>query len=102
MSHEILHSLFSTYTEVHAAQLGVLLGLLVGIAYREHALPAYVLLFTGVVLAFGNAPVIGYGDITRKPWYFLSGVYAASVVAMLSIHFLTQYRQDATPASSHR
>lgn len=91
MSHEIIHSLFSTYTEVHAAQLGLLLGLFVGLAYRDHSRLAYLLLFSGVVLAFGNATAIGYSDIAKKPWYFLGAAYIASVAAMLGVHLLDTY-----------
>lgn len=102
MTHEIIHSLFNAYTEIHAAQLGVLLGLLVGLSYRDHAPLAHGLLFTGVVLAFGNATAIGFGDIAQKPWYFLGGVYVASVVAMLATHVLQYYRQRrSSSVSSH-
>lgn len=98
MSHEIIHSLFNTYTEVHAAQLGVLLGLFVGLSYRDQSRLAYLLLFSGVVLAFGNATVIGFGDIAKKPWYFLGAAYLASVASMLGVYFIDTYLRQSVPS----
>jgi len=80
---EIIPQLFNSYVELHTAQLGVLAGLFVGLLYREHPLAAYALLFCTVVFAFGNGTHIGYSAIDRKPWYFLSAVYASTVANLL-------------------
>ena len=80
---EILPTLFSNYVEIHTAQLGLLVGLFVGLIYREHPYAAYGLLFCSVAFAFGNGTHIGYSAIDRKPWYFLSAVYFSTVGNLL-------------------
>ncbi|QLH81336.1 hypothetical protein [Halosimplex pelagicum] len=91
---EILPQLFSSYVEIHTLQLGALLGLFVGLVYRDYPVLAYALLFLGVLSAFGNASHIGYlpnsgipTEIERKPWYFLSALYATTVVNILCIRY---------------
>ncbi|WEL16708.1 MULTISPECIES: hypothetical protein [unclassified Halorhabdus] len=79
---EILGEIFSSYMDIHTFQLGVLLGLLVVFAYRDDKRIAYGLLFFGVYFAFGNAAHIGWGGISRKPWYFLTGVYMTTVLGL--------------------
>jgi len=94
MSPEIIPQLFNSYVEIHTVQLGVLLGLFVGILYRERPTLAYLLLFLGVLSALGNASHIGfmrYSDIATeieaKPWYFLSALYATTVVNLLAAEY---------------
>jgi len=90
MSPEILPTLFSMYREIHSAQLGVLLGLFVGLLYRDRPTLAYALLFLGVLSAFGNASRIGFQpapEIETKPWYFLSGLYVSTVANLLLVKY---------------
>ncbi len=91
---EILPQLFNSYVEIHTLQLGLLLGLFVGLVYRDYPLLAYALLFLGVLSAFGNASHIGFlpnsgipTEIERKPWYFLSALYFTTVVNILGIRY---------------
>lgn len=80
----VLPELFSNYLELHAAQLGALLGLFVGLLYRDYPRVAYALLFLGVLSAFGNAPDIGYAnEINVKPWYFLTALYFTTIGHLL-------------------
>jgi len=90
---EILAEIFSSYLDIHTFQLGVLLGLLVVVAYRDNKGVAYALLFVGVFLAFGNAAHIGWGGISLKPWYFLTGVYVTTVIG-IGLHSLVDSIQD--------
>ncbi|WP_436926748.1 hypothetical protein [Halosimplex amylolyticum] len=92
MSPEVLPQLFNSYVELHTAQLGVLLGLFVGLLYRERPVLAYLLLFFGVLSALGNASHIGFmrysdvaTEIEAKPWYFLSALYATTVLNLLAV-----------------
>jgi phosphotransferase system glucose/maltose/N-acetylglucosamine-specific IIC component len=90
MSPEILPQLFNMYREIHSAQLGVLLGLFVGLLYRDRPALAYALLFLGVLSAFGNASRIGFQpapEIETKPWYFLSGLYVSTVANLLLVKY---------------
>jgi len=94
MSPAILPQLFNSYVELHTAQLGVLLGLFVGLLYRDYPLLAYALLFLGVLSAFGNASHIGFlpnsdipTEIEAKPWYFLSALYFTTIANILSIRY---------------
>lgn len=87
MSPEILPQLFNSYVELHTTQLGLLVGLFVGLLYRDHPLAAYALLFTSVLFAFGNGTHIGYAAIDRKPWYFLSALYVSSVGNLLLLKY---------------
>jgi hypothetical protein len=87
---EYVATLFSSYVEIHAAQLGALLGLFVGLIYRERPTLAYALLTVGVLSAFGYVSGFGfvlYGDVARiiqlKPWYFLSALYGTTVANFL-------------------
>jgi len=91
---EILPTVFSNYVELHTAQLGVLLGLFVGILYRDRPMLAYALLFLGVLSAFGNASHIGFmrysdvaTEIEAKPWYFLSALYLSTVGNLLLLKY---------------
>jgi hypothetical protein len=91
---EILPTIFSNYVELHTAQLGVLLGLFVGLLYRDRPILAYALLFLGVLSAFGNASHIGFmrysdvaTEIEAKPWYFLSALYASTVTNLLLVKY---------------
>jgi hypothetical protein len=93
---EILPTVFSNYVELHTAQLGVLLGLFVGILYRDRPTLAYALLFFGVLSAFGNASHIGFmrysgvaTEIEAKPWYFLSALYFSTVTNLLLLKYGT-------------
>lgn len=81
----IIPQLFNSYVELHTAQLGLLVGLFVGLLYREHPYAAYGLLFFSVVFAFGNGTHIGYSAIDRKPWYFLSAAYVSTVANLLAL-----------------
>jgi len=86
MSPAIIPELFNSYIELHTAQLGVLVGLFVGLLYRDNPYLAYALLFMAVLSALGNAPDIGYaGGIAVKPWYFLSALYASTAANILLI-----------------
>lgn len=87
MSPEILPQLFNTYVEIHTAQLGVLVGLFVGLCYREFPRVAYALLFFAVLSALGNGATIGFEAIDRKPWYFLSALYVSTVVNLLAVTY---------------
>jgi len=94
MSPAILPQLFNSYVELHTAQLGVLLGLFVGILYWDRPTLAYLLLFLGVLSALGNASHIGFmrysdvaTEIEAKPWYFLSALYATTVVNLLAAEY---------------
>jgi hypothetical protein len=91
---EIVSQLFNSYVELHTAQLGVLLGLFVGILYRDRPRLAYALLFLGVLSAFGNASHIGFmrysdvaTEIEAKPWYFLSALYFTTVGNLLLLKY---------------
>mgnify|MGYP000253416440 CR=1 FL=1 len=91
---EILPTVFSNYVELHTAQLGVLLGLFVGLLYRDRPMLAYALLFLGVLSAFGNASHIGFmrysdvaTEIEAKPWYFLSALYVSTVGNLLLVKY---------------
>jgi len=84
MTPPILPQLFNSYVEIHTAQLGILLGLFFGILHRKYPRAAYGLLFCGVAFAFGNGTPIGYSAIDRKPWYFLTALYASTVVNLLA------------------
>ena len=93
---EVLPTLFSNYVELHTAQLGVLLGLFVGLLYGDRPELAYALLFLGVLSAFGNASHIGFvpgsdaaTEIEAKPWYFLSAVYLSTVGNLLLVKYGT-------------
>ena len=93
---EIIPQLFNNYVELHTAQLGVLLGLFVGLLYRDRPTLAYVLLFLGVLSAFGNASHIGFmpnsgvaTEIEAKPWYFLSALYLSTVGNLLLLKYGT-------------
>lgn len=95
MSPAILPQLFNSYVELHTAQLGVLLGLFVGLLYRDRPTLAYLLLFLGVLSALGNASHIGFmrysdvaTEIEAKPWYFLSALYITTVVNILGIRYV--------------
>jgi len=87
VSPEILPQLFNTYVEIHTAQLGVLVGLFVGLLYREFPRAAYALLFVAVLSALGNGATIGFEAIDRKPWYFLSALYASTVANLLLVTY---------------
>lgn len=97
MSPAILPELFNSYVELHTAQLGALLGLFVGLLYRDRPALAYALLFLGVLSAFGNASHIGFKrefavatEIEAKPWYFLTALYFTTVGNIL-------FRKHALP-----
>ncbi|WP_121820793.1 hypothetical protein [Halostella salina] len=90
----VLQSLFDSYIEIHTAQLGVLLGLFVGVIYRERPTLAYAVLTVGVLSAFGYVPTIGFvlydhvaAVITVKPWYFLSALYVSTVANLLAVDY---------------
>lgn len=83
----ILPQLFNMYVELHAAQLGVLVGLFVGLFYREDPRIAYALLFLCVLSALGNGSRIGFEALDRKPWYFLTALYASAVANLLFVKY---------------
>jgi hypothetical protein len=88
MSPAIIPELFNSYVELHTAQLGVLVGLFVGLLYRDKPYLAYALLFMAVLPALGKAPDIGYaGGIAVKPWYFLSALYISTAVNILLVMY---------------
>lgn len=87
MAPEILPQLFNTYVEIHTTQLGVLVGLFVGLLYREFPRAAYALLALAVVSALGNGATIGFEAIDRKPWYFLSALYVSTVANLLAVTY---------------
>lgn len=87
MAPEILPQLFNTYVEIHTAQLGVLVGLFVGLLYREYPRAAYALLAVAVVSALGNGATIGFEAIDRKPWYFLTALYVSTVANLLAVTY---------------
>jgi hypothetical protein len=83
----IIPQLFNSYVEIHTAQLGVLVGLFVGLFYREDPRVAYLLLFLSVVSALGNGSQIGFEAIDRKPWYFLTALYGSAVINLLFVKY---------------
>jgi len=89
----ILPQLFNMYVEIHAAQLGVLVGLFVGLLYRDRPTVAYALLFLSVLTALGNGSRIGFEALDRKPWYFLTALYASTVFNMLAITYGRRIRR---------
>lgn len=89
---EIASQLFNSYAEIHVFQLGALLGLFVAFTYYRHPFVAYALLFFGVFLAFGNAAHIGWGGISRKPWYFLSATFFTTVGGLLILRIYGRIR----------
>lgn len=97
---EVLPTVFSNYVELHTAELGVLLGLFVGLVYRERPTLAYALLFLGVLSALGNASHIGFmrysdvaTEIEAKPWYFLSALYLTTVANLLVLEYGASLRR---------
>ncbi|SEV98868.1 hypothetical protein [Natrinema salifodinae] len=81
----ILSSIFSTVTELHSGQLGLLSGILVGIlywhGYRRSSLAlltAFYLLALGIV----PAPARGLLVVQSQPWYFCSLLVIASLSAI--------------------
>ena len=96
MTPAIIAELFNSYIEIHTAQLGVLVGLFVGLLYREKPLLGYGLLFAAVLSALGNAPDIGYaGGIAAKPWYFLGALYVSTAANMLLFRYAPSLSETA-------
>lgn len=93
MPPEILPQLFNSYVEIHTAQLGVLVGLFVGLCYWYDRRLAYALLFLSVLMALGNGSRIGWEAIDRKPWYFLSALYVTSAGNMLLVRYAPVLRR---------
>ncbi|CCQ33079.1 hypothetical protein HLRTI_002999 [Halorhabdus tiamatea SARL4B] len=89
---ELLAEILSNYAKVHAVEMGLLLGLFVAFAYRDHEGVAYALLFFGVFFAFFNAAHIGWEEINRYPLYFLSGVYVTTVLGMVGVPIFGRLR----------
>lgn len=77
-----LTTIFDTPVEVHAFQLGLLVGLLVGVLAARHYPKTSVLsllVLGGVLFGAFDAPYLcaqrttGCAHIRLKPWYFLTG-----------------------------
>lgn len=71
----ILSSIFSTVTELHSGQLGLLSGVLVGVLYWHGYRPSSLALLTAFyLLALGivPAPERGLMVVQSQPWYFCS------------------------------
>ena len=86
--------LFDTYAELHTVQLGVLLGLFVGLIYRDYPPLAYALLFLGVFSGLYNASHIGFRpeldlatEIEAVPEYFVISVLIIAVINILLIEY---------------
>lgn len=81
----ILSSVFSTVTELHSGQLGLLSGVLVGLLYWHGYRRAALALLTSLyLLALGiaPAPTRGLVVVQSQPWYFCSLLIIASLVSI--------------------
>ncbi|MFC3957492.1 hypothetical protein [Halovivax cerinus] len=105
----VLSSIFSTIPELHAGQLGLLAGILVGLCYWHGfrraslgLLAAFYLLALGIV----PASTTGLAVVQAKPWYFatlLVGTALAAICAnALWIRALSTTRTRSSLERGHR
>lgn len=90
-SHDLgwwLSDLFSTMVEVHAFQLGVLVGILFAVAVaREYPKVSLVVLVLAISVLFSGVdfPLLcgqrteSCAHVRLKPWYFLTGMLCAHI-----------------------
>ncbi|AGB15027.1 hypothetical protein Halru_0384 [Halovivax ruber XH-70] len=81
----VLSSIFSTIPELHAGQLGLLAGIIVGLLYWHGFQRESLGLLTGFyLLALGIVPAstTGLAVVQVKPWYFCTLLVGATLAAI--------------------
>jgi hypothetical protein len=101
-------SLFSSPTEVHAAELGVFAGLVLFLLLRRHGATAYGLLAFLLVFALGfpdgallcsaQTDNCVHRPVQGKPWYFLLGLMTTFLTSLLLPQYVPRSddRSDGT------
>ncbi len=79
MAHDVVHSLFSTPLEVHAAVVGLAVGLLAAALWERHPQAGVALVSFVMALALAR-PASAVRPLVAKPWYVL-GPLALAVAA---------------------
>lgn len=95
-------SLFSSYQEVHAAQLGVLASVVVAVLFSVGSnrlaaaallgLLAFALGIPGLVDPAVTCPRCGSRVVQAKPWYFLSCLLATIGAGRVTTYLLARWR----------
>lgn len=98
----VLSSIFDTIPELHSGQLGLLAGVLIGIAYwHGYRRSSLVLLTALYLLALGIVPAStrGLAVVQSKPWYFCSFLLITSLSAISARVFWRRMSVSKRPRS---
>lgn len=82
MTHDLVHSVFSTRLEVHAALAGLAVGLLAATLWERHPQVSVALLSFAAALALAR-PAEAVRPLVAKPWYFLGPLSLATAAGVL-------------------
>lgn len=88
MPHDVAHSLFSSRLEVHAAVVGLTVGLLAAVLWERHPHLSTALLSFAAALALAR-PAEAVRPLVAKPWYFLGPVAVAVVAGVVAVRVAT-------------
>lgn len=98
---DILHSLFSTYVEIHATELGLFLGIVVGLFFvLDRPLWGVSVLCGVMILAIFpiDGALLAHETIRAKPWYFCFGILAGALVSSVPVAALRNRSSPDGPA----
>lgn len=104
-----IRSLFSSYVEIHSAELGIIVGFVVtAFLHRNDDRIALGLLVAALAFAFGGADVVCSGSsglcsaraIRAKPWYFSGALMLSVLVYPRGLSLLLDHRSEADPPNA--